>query len=253
MKDILFFAVVIITPYLTSNKIGVLGIYVFALYVWSAWKMSSIESKIDKVKFSLLENEVDDLDLQTKLEEYEERIEKLESHIRKSGNENLLFDSPDEIQAAPDIPPSFKRNPHYGKLAGPDLEPKKPLFIVLYPEGESQAAEAAEKNFLDAIKKHLLKIEATCLGKTSYGYKGKINYSAMVDACKKANSSNAIIIGPPSEGDISHSDFKDLLSVTLDVQGISYAFIDFKDVNTSYRYLNCALDLALACGGQKAA
>ena len=215
--------------------------------------MSSLESKIDKLRSELWEKEDEKMDLQSKVDEFEDRIVELEDGTGKSKYSGMLSEGIENNQTVKVPASSFKRNPHYGKLAGGDLEPKKPFFIVLYPEGESQASDTAEKNFLDAIKKHLLKIEATCVGKVSYGYKGKINYSRMVDACKKANTSNAIIIGPPSDGDTAHSDFQDLLSVTLDVQGISYAFIDFKDVNTSYRYLNCALDLALACGGQKAA
>jgi hypothetical protein len=54
-----------------------------------------------------------------------------------------------------------------------------------------------------------------------------------------------VVIGPPPEAHVPEQDFYDLLSVTLDVQGVSLQLINWAEVDKDYRYLNLALDIAL--------
>jgi hypothetical protein len=65
-----------------------------------------------------------------------------------------------------------------------------------------------------------------------------------VDVCKQNKVPVAIVIGPPADGG-PHQDFYDLLTVTLDVQGVSLQLVNWSENNKDYKYLNLALDIAL--------
>jgi hypothetical protein len=55
----------------------------------------------------------------------------------------------------------------------------------------------------------------------------------------------AIVIGPPPDAMVQEQDFYDMLSVTLDVQGVSLQMVNWTEIAKDYRYLNLALDIAL--------
>jgi DNA polymerase III delta prime subunit len=116
--------------------------------------------------------------------------------------------------------------------------------VFFYPEGSTDALETVHRKFLDVIKKHKLKFRLKRMHSEPYAHKGKINYSSFVDVCKQNKVPVAIVIGPPADGG-PHQDFYDLLTVTLDVQGVSLQLVNWSEINKDYKYLNLALDIAL--------
>lgn len=117
--------------------------------------------------------------------------------------------------------------------------------VFFYPEACNEALESVHKKFQDVIKKHKLKFRLKRVHSEPYAFKGKINYSSFVDVCKNNKVPVAIVIGPPPETFIPEQDFYDLLTVTLDVQGVSLQLVNWGEINKDYRYLNLALDIAL--------
>jgi hypothetical protein len=117
--------------------------------------------------------------------------------------------------------------------------------VFFYPEGGGEALESVYRKFLEVIKKHKLKFRLKRVHSEPYAYKGKINYSSFVDVCKQNKVPVAIVIGPPPENGLPQQDFYDLLTVTLDVQGVSLQLVNWSEINKDYRYLNLALDIAL--------
>ncbi len=116
--------------------------------------------------------------------------------------------------------------------------------VFFYPEGADESLETVHRKFQDVIKKHKLKFRLKRTHSEPYAYKGKINYSSFVDVCKNNKVPVAIVIGPPPGG-APQQDFYDLLTVTLDVQGVSLQLVNWGEINKDYRYLNLALDIAL--------
>ncbi len=118
--------------------------------------------------------------------------------------------------------------------------------VFFYPEGALDSLETVHRKFQDVIKKHKLKFRLKRVHSEEYPYKGKINYSSFVDVCKNNKVPVAIVIGPPpAGGGATQQDFYDLLTVTLDVQGVSLQLVNWTEINKDYRYLNLALDIAL--------
>jgi hypothetical protein len=105
--------------------------------------------------------------------------------------------------------------------------------------------EAVHQKFQEVIKKHKLKFHLKRAHSEPYETKGKINYSNFVEVCKSKHVPVAIVIGPSPDGPVSEQDFYDLLTVTLDVQGISLQLVSWGEINKDYRYLNLSLDIAL--------
>lgn len=122
---------------------------------------------------------------------------------------------------------------------------KEVAAVFFYPAGCQEALDSVHAKFQDVIKKHKLKFRLKRVHSQGYECKGKISYSTFVDACKENKVPVAIVIGPPPESFIPQQDFYDLLSVTLDVQGISLQLVNWGEINKDYRYLNLALDIAL--------
>ena len=117
--------------------------------------------------------------------------------------------------------------------------------VFFYPEGCEEALNSVHQKFLEVIKKHKLKFRLKKVKAAPYELKGKVNYSVFVDLCKESKVPVAIVIGPPPSAVIPEQDFYDLLSVTLDVQGISLQLVNWGEINKDYRYLNLSLDIAL--------
>ncbi len=117
--------------------------------------------------------------------------------------------------------------------------------VFFYPAGCKEALETVHRKFQDVIKKHKLKFRLKRVNSSEYVCKGKINYSSFVDVCKVNKVPVAIVVGPPPESLIPEQDFYDLLTVTLDVQGVSLQLVNWGEINKDYRYLNLALDIAL--------
>jgi hypothetical protein len=111
--------------------------------------------------------------------------------------------------------------------------------------GGESALETVHKKFQEVIKKHKLKFRLKRVHDEKYQVKGKVNYSAFVESCKANKVPVAIVIGPPPDTFIPEQDFYDLLTVTLDVQGVSLQLVNWAEINKDYRYLNLALDIAL--------
>ncbi|MBV9080811.1 MAG: hypothetical protein JO102_06800, partial [Elusimicrobia bacterium] len=122
---------------------------------------------------------------------------------------------------------------------------KEVTAVFFYPEGSGDAFETVHKKFQDVIKKHKLKFRLKRVHSEAYACKGKINYSNFVSVCKDKSVPVAIVIGPPPDTLISEQDFYDLLTVALDVQGVSLQLVNWGEINKDYRYLNLALDIAL--------
>lgn len=117
--------------------------------------------------------------------------------------------------------------------------------VFFFPSGCEDAVQTVEQKFQEVIKKHKLKFRLKMAETQSYECSGKINYASFVESCKKAKVPVAIVVGPPPTAFIPEQDFYDLLSVTLDVQGISLQLVNWSEINKDYRYLNLALDIAL--------
>ncbi len=117
--------------------------------------------------------------------------------------------------------------------------------VFFFPEGCEEALQNVSKKFQEVIKKHKLKFRLRGIHNQPYTYKGKVNYSSFVDVCKANHVPVAIVIGPPPENFLPQQDFYDLLTVTLDVQGVSLQLVNWSEINKDYRYLNLALDIAL--------
>jgi len=122
---------------------------------------------------------------------------------------------------------------------------KEVIAVFFYPKGCAEALETVHRKFQDVIKKHKLKFRLKRVHSEGYEIKGKVNYSSFVEVCKANKVPVAIVIGPPPETFIPEQDFYDLLTVTLDVQGVSLQLINWTEINKDYRYLNLALDIAL--------
>lgn len=158
---------------------------------------------------------------------------------------------------APPAPPAPEPVPAVGAVdvtipqAPESMEDEMPLghkevmAVFFYPEGKEEALESVHQKFQDVIKKHKLKFRLKRVHNESYAFKGKINYSSFVDVCKKNGVPVAVVIGPPPDTFIPEQDFYDLLTVTLDVQGVSLQLVNWAEINKDYRYLNLALDIAL--------
>jgi hypothetical protein len=117
--------------------------------------------------------------------------------------------------------------------------------VFFFPFGNEKVLESVHAKFQDVIKKHKLKFRLKRVHSEGYEAKGKTNYSSFVDVCKRNKVPVAVVIGPPPESHVQEQDFYDLLSVTLDVQGVSLQLINWAEVDKDYRYLNLALDIAL--------
>ena len=117
--------------------------------------------------------------------------------------------------------------------------------VFFYPEGREEELNSVTKKFQEVIRKHKLKFRLKGMHNQPYAYKGKINFSSFVDVCKANKVPVAIVIGPPPDNMMPQQDFYDLLTVTLDVQGVSLQLINWGEINKDYRYLNLALDIAL--------
>lgn len=117
--------------------------------------------------------------------------------------------------------------------------------VFFYPKSCEEALVTVHKKFQDVIKKHKLKFRLKKVKAEGYDYEGQVNYSSFVDICKENKVAVAIVIGPPPSAILPEHDFYDLLSVTLDVQGISLQLINWAEINKDYRYLNLSLDIAL--------
>lgn len=117
--------------------------------------------------------------------------------------------------------------------------------VFFFPFGTEKVLESVHAKFQDVIKKHKLKFRLKRVHSEGYEAKGKTNYSSFVDVCKRNKVPVAVVIGPPPESHVQEQDFYDLLSVTLDVQGVSLQLINWAEVDKDYRYLNLALDIAL--------
>jgi hypothetical protein len=122
---------------------------------------------------------------------------------------------------------------------------KEVCVVFFYPEGCKEALETVHRKFQDVIRKHKLKFHMKRVHNEPYSFKGKINYSSFVDVCKYNKVPVAIVIGPPPDTFVPEQDFYDLLTVTLDVQGVSLQLVNWGEINKDYRYLNLALDIAL--------
>jgi hypothetical protein len=122
---------------------------------------------------------------------------------------------------------------------------KEVLAVFFYPKDAEKNLENVFKKFQDVIKKHKLKFRLKRVHSHAYECKAKINYTMFVDVCREKKSPVAIVIGPPPEAPLPENDFYDLLSVTLDVQGVSLQLISWAEIDKDYRYLNLALDIAL--------
>ena len=127
-------------------------------------------------------------------------------------------------------------------LAG---EPRKISLVCIFPQGSEKRAEETFERLSQVISKHQLKIFLEKIGTHEYEFSGMINYSAMVEACRKNNVTVALIVGPPVGGKTSEQDFCDLVTVTLDVQGVNVGFLKGADCTEDHKCLNVALDLAL--------
>jgi len=125
---------------------------------------------------------------------------------------------------------------------------KEVLAAFFYPEGTEETLELVYNKFQEVIKKHKLKFRLKRVHSEPYSVQGKVNYTSFVDVCKNAKVPVAIVIGPPPTSQFPQQDFYDLLSVTLDVQGISLQLINWSEVSKDYRYLNLSLDIALVKG-----
>ena len=117
--------------------------------------------------------------------------------------------------------------------------------VFFYPAAKEKELDTVHQKFQDVIKKHKLKFRLKRVFSHGYPCKGKINYSSFVDVCKQNKVPVAIVIGPPPDALLPEQDFYDLLSVTLDVQGISLQLVNWAEIEKDYRYLNLALDIAL--------
>lgn len=117
--------------------------------------------------------------------------------------------------------------------------------VFFFPEGNNDALETVHRKFQEVIKKHKLKFRLKRVHNEPYSFKGKINYTNFVNVCKTNKVPVAIVIGPPPDTFIPEQDFYDLLTVTLDVQGVSLQLVNWSEINKDYRYLNLALDIAL--------
>jgi hypothetical protein len=117
--------------------------------------------------------------------------------------------------------------------------------VFFYPGGKEKELETVHRKFQEVIKKHKLKFRLKRVYSHGYQVKGKINYTSFVDVCKQNKVPVAIVIGPPPEALLPEQDFYDLLSVTLDVQGVSLQLVSWNEIDKDYRYLNLALDIAL--------
>lgn len=117
--------------------------------------------------------------------------------------------------------------------------------VFFFPASKEKELDTVHKKFLDVIKKHKLKFRLKRVYSHPYECKGKINYSSFVEVCKQNRVPVAIVIGPPPDALLPEQDFYDLLSVTLDVQGVSLQLVNWTEIEKDYRYLNLALDIAL--------
>lgn len=145
---------------------------------------------------------------------------------------------PSAVDAVPDVPEGD---------GGDDLPNghKEVGVVFFYPEGCKEALQTVQKKFQEVIKKHKLKFRMKLVHNEPYSFKGKINYSSFVDVCKANKVPVAVVIGPPPDTFIPEQDFYDLLTVTLDVQGVSLQLVNWGEISKDYRYLNLALDIAL--------
>jgi hypothetical protein len=128
---------------------------------------------------------------------------------------------------------------------GVPLGHKEVGAVFFFPEGNENALETVHQKFQEVIKKHKLKFRLKRVHNEPYSFKGKINYTNFVNVCKANKVPVAIVIGPPPDTFIPEQDFYDLLTVTLDVQGVSLQLVNWGEINKDYRYLNLALDIAL--------
>lgn len=117
--------------------------------------------------------------------------------------------------------------------------------VFFFPKGQEAVLEKVQKKFTEVIKKHKLKFRLRSTDGEAYDLNGKIDYNFFVDVCKKNFAPVAIVIGPPPDVKMAEQDFYDLLSVTLDVQGISLQIVGWGETEKDYRYLNLSLDIAL--------
>lgn len=145
---------------------------------------------------------------------------------------------PSPVEAAP---------PDVSDADGDDSAPgqKEVSVVFFYPEGCKEALQTVQKKFQEVIKKHKLKFRMKFAHNEPYSFKGKINYASFVDVCKANKVPVTVVIGPPPDTFIPEQDFYDLLTVTLDVQGVSLQLVNWGEINKDYRYLNLALDIAL--------
>ncbi len=159
--------------------------------------------------------------------------------------------SPPPAPAAPKAPPALAPlpavpEPVAEEEADEDQSAHKEILAVFfYPEAASDALETVSKKFQEVIRKHKLKFRLRGVHNQPYVYKGKINYAGFVDVCKTNKVPVAIVIGPPPDSALPQQDFYDLLTVTLDVQGVSLQLVNWSEIHKDYRYLNLALDIAL--------
>ena len=158
---------------------------------------------------------------------------------------------PPAAESSPAEPPK----PEEADIAVPDPEVfeeealpnghKEVGAVFFFPASKNDELETVHRKFQEVIKKHKLKFKLKRVHSHPYEVGPKINYASFVEVCKDNRVPVAIVIGPPPGGLIPEQDFYDLLSVTLDVQGVSLQLVNWTEINKDYRYLNLALDIAL--------
>ena len=179
------------------------------------------------------------------------------------------IDVPAEFIVSPDAPPGEPGKPTEDQpkemevpvVSGETVEPpafddeleedelpngfKEIKAVFFYPEGCEEALNSVFRKFQEVIKKHKLKFRLKKIKGHPYQFESQVNYSSFADVCKEAKVPVAVVIGPPPSNAVPETDFYDLLSVTLDVQGISLQLVNWTEINKDYRFLNLSLDIAL--------
>ncbi len=114
-----------------------------------------------------------------------------------------------------------------------------------YPENAVQELSLVKQKFEDIIKKHNLKYKLVTAFDRPYTL-DNINYRMFVELCKTNKVNVCIVISPPSDSSVSADEFYNNLLPLMETEGIALEYINWKEINKEYRYLNLALDIALS-------